>query len=394
MAGLSPCRDRTGISAYQSPVKQQSDGPGKRQGLGPTLLQRVERAWADLRRGLPVLVHAGADALLALPAESASLTALEGLSRLGPVRILVTTPRARTLKIRPYTDEAVAVAWEPSMGEHAVRQLADPTQDLANPLSGPFHALREPLPETALAVLALLKGAGLLPAAALVAGARTALGAAADRAGLLSLAAEDVLAYPAEALVRLEAIARAQVPLKGAEQCEVVAFRGGDGGPEQLAIVLGTPDRARPVLVRLHSACFTGDLLGSLRCGCGDQLREALRRLAGPEGGVLLYLAQEGRGIGLLNKLRAYSLQEQGFDTLEANERLGFAADERLFEVAAAMLGALGITRIRLMTNNPTKIEHLKALGIEIVERVPLVVSANDHNRRYLEAKAKSGHLL
>ncbi len=375
-------------------MKQQSDGPKRAQGLGPTLLQRVERARGDLRRGLAVLVHAGAEAVLALPAESASFEGLEGLSGLGPVRILVTTPRARTLKIRPYTDDAVAVAWEPGMGESTVRQLADPTQDLANPLSGPFHALREPLPAAACAVLALLKGAGLLPAAAVVSGARATLGAAAEEAGLLSLSAQDVLDYPEHALVRLEAIARAEVPLQGAGRCEVVAFRAGDGGPEQLAIIVGTPDHARPVLVRLHSACFTGDLLGSLRCDCGDQLREALRRMAGPEGGVLLYLAQEGRGIGLLNKLRAYSLQEQGFDTLEANERLGFAADERLFEVAAAMLGALGITRIRLLTNNPAKIEHLKALGIEVVERVPLVVSANDHNRRYLEVKAKSGHLL
>jgi GTP cyclohydrolase II len=211
---------------------------------------------------------------------------------------------------------------------------------------------------------------------------------------LLGLAAHDVQAYAERALSRLEAIARAHVPLEGAKQCEVIAFRAGDGGPEQLAIVIGAPDRARPVLVRLHSACFTGDLLGSLRCDCGGQLRAALRLMTGAEGGVLLYLAQEGRGIGLLNKLRAYSLQEQGFDTLEANERLGFAADERLFETAAAMLDSLGIARVRLMTNNPAKIEKLKALGIEVVERVPLVMPANVHNRRYLEVKAKSGHLL
>jgi GTP cyclohydrolase II len=332
--------------------------------------------------------------VLALPAESATSDALDGLSRLGRVLVLVTSPRAHTLKIRPYTEEAVAVALEPGMGADTVRQLADPTQDLANPLSGPFHALREPLPAPAPAVLALLKGAGLLPAAAILGGARAALDTIAERAGLISVSAQDVLNYPREALVRLEAIARAEVPLQGVERCEVIAFRASDGGPEQLAIVVGAPDHARPVFVRIHSACFTGDLLGSLRCDCGDQLREALRRMAGPEGGVLLYLAQEGRGIGLLNKLRAYSLQEQGFDTLEANERLGFAADERLFEVAAAMLRALGIARVKLMTNNPAKIEHLKALGIDVAERVPLIVPANDHNRRYLEAKSKSGHLL
>lgn len=375
-------------------MKQQSLDPKKAESLGPTQLQRVERARWDLRRGLAVLVHAGAEALLAMPAESVTQGALQGLSRLGAVRILVTTQRARTLKIRPYTDDAVAVALEPGVGADTVRQLADPTQDLTNPLSGPFHALREPLPASAPAVLALLKGAGLLPAAAVISGAHTSLGVAAEKAGLLRVAAQDVLSCPQETLMRLEVVARAQVPLQGAERCEVIAFRAGDGGPEQLAVIMGMPDHKRPVLVRLHSACLTGDLLGSLRCDCGDQLREALRRIAGSEGGVLLYLAQEGRGIGLLNKLRAYSLQEQGFDTIEANERLGFAADERLFEVAAVMLGALGIARVRLMTNNPAKIEHLTALGIEVVERVPLIVSANEHNRRYLEAKAKSGHLL
>jgi GTP cyclohydrolase II len=354
----------------------------------------VERARADLRLGLPVLVHAGADALLALPAESASSHALEALARLGPVRLLLSLPRARTLKIRTYTDDAVAVAWEPGMSAETVRQLADPTRDLGNPLSGPFRALREPLPPAAPAVLALLKGAGLLPAAAAVHGARAKLGTAAEKAGLLSLSAADVLAYAQRALQQLEAVARAHVPLQGAENSEVIAFRGGDRGSEHLAIIVGEADRAHPVLVRLHSACFTGDLLGSLRCDCGDQLREALRRMADAAGGVLLYLAQEGRGIGLLNKLRAYSLQEQGFDTLEANERLGFAADERLFETAAAMLAVLGIGKVRLLTNNPAKSDKLKTLGIDVVERVPLVIPANEHNRRYLEAKAKSGHLL
>lgn len=375
-------------------MKQQSDRRQQAKGLCPTPLQCVERAQSDLRRGLAVLVHAGTEAVVALPAESATSEATRALSELGPLRLLLTAPRASTLKIRPYTEEAVVVPWEPGMDEATVRQLADPTQDLAHPLSGPFHASRDPLPAPAPALLALLKGAGLLPAAVIVSGARDSLAAAVEGAGLLSLAAQDVLSYAEDALARLEAIARVHVPLAGAEQCEVIAFRAGDGGPEQLAIVIGAPDRARPVLVRVHSACFTGDLLGSLRCDCGDQLRAALRLMAGTEGGVLLYLAQEGRGIGLLNKLRAYSLQEQGFDTLEANERLGFAADERLFEIAAAMLDSLGIARVRLMTNNPAKIEKLKALGIEVVERVPLVVPANAHNRRYLEVKAKSGHLL
>jgi GTP cyclohydrolase II len=375
-------------------MRQQADKQDRAQGLAPTLLQRVERAQAELRRGLAVLITADKDATIALAAESATRGVLEALCKLGAPNILLTIPRARTLKIRLYTGEAVALPWTPDMDVATIRQLADPTLDLANPLSGPFRASRDPLPQAASAVLALLKGAGLLPAALIVSGRAVSLAKAARAARLLSVSTQDVMSYAGHALARTELIARAQLPLQGIERCEVVAFRSGDGGPEQLALVVEQPDLTRPVLVRLHSACFTGDLLGSLRCDCGDQLRESLRGMAAQGGGILLYLAQEGRGIGLLNKLRAYSLQEQGFDTMEANERLGFAFDERVFETASAILRSLGVTKVRLLTNNPNKIEKLRALGIEVVERIPIVTPANEHNRRYLEAKAKSGHSL
>jgi len=149
------------------------------------------------------------------------------------------------------------------------------------------------------------------------------------------------------------------------------------------------------VLVRLHSECFTGDLLGSLKCDCGDQLRGALALMAKEGAGILLYLAQEGRGIGLLNKLRAYALQDQGYDTMDANERLGFEVDERLFLVAAQMLKMLGVTSVRLLTNNPLKVESLAALGVPVVERVAHSFPSNPHNERYLAVKAeKGGHQL
>ena len=149
------------------------------------------------------------------------------------------------------------------------------------------------------------------------------------------------------------------------------------------------------MLTRLHSECFTGDLLGSLKCDCGQQLRGAIAEIAAAGGGILLYLAQEGRGIGLVNKLRAYALQDQGFDTVEANERLGFEADERLFLPAAEMLRRLGFAKVRLMTNNPDKVAALAGFGIEVVERVAHAFPANDHNAFYLSTKArKSGHIL
>jgi GTP cyclohydrolase II len=184
------------------------------------------------------------------------------------------------------------------------------------------------------------------------------------------------------------------VPLADAEDARIVAFRPRDGGGEHLAILIGRPADNLPPLVRLHSQCFTGDLLGSLRCDCGDQLRGAIREIAAGGGGVVLYLAQEGRDIGLVNKLRAYELQDRGLDTFDANEALGFDADERLFLPAAEMLRQLGIERIRLLTNNPDKMQALEAAGIAVIERVAHAFPANGHNERYLSAKARSGHLL
>ncbi|NQV22043.1 MAG: GTP cyclohydrolase II [Rhodospirillales bacterium] len=203
---------------------------------------------------------------------------------------------------------------------------------------------------------------------------------------------------PAEegpAAQRLTQVAASRVPLADAENARLIAFRPEDGGTEHFAIVIGDPSRSEPVLTRLHSECFTGDLLGSLRCDCGEQLRGAIREIAAGGSGVLLYLAQEGRGIGLINKLRAYQLQDQGFDTVDANLRLGFESDERLFLPAATMLRLLGFGKVRLMTNNPDKVSGLERWGVQVAERVPHAFPANDHNAFYLSTKAeKSGHLL
>lgn len=241
------------------------------------------------------------------------------------------------------------------------------------------------------AALALAKRARLAPAllvCELPSGSRSAL----QQEEVLCLRASEALPALAAQGRRLRQVGAASVPLAGHADCRVLLYREAEGEAEHVAVVVGRPDRGRPVDVRLHSACLTGDLLGSLRCDCGEQLRGAVAQLA-EGGGVLLYLAQEGRGIGLANKLRAYRLQDGGLDTFEADRHLGFAADQRDFGPAAAMLEHLGIARVRLLSNNPRKIDALRRAGIEVAERLPLTVPRNPHNARYIEAKqAQAGH--
>ena len=240
----------------------------------------------------------------------------------------------------------------------------------------------------AIAAVELCKLAGLLPAAILAA-------PDAQPSASAAVSVERVMAYRLLSPSTLRPVSEARVPLADAEEVRLIAFRPADTGPDQLAILVGEPEREAAPLTRLHSECFTGDLLASLRCDCGDQLRGAIRRMADEGSGVLLYLAQEGRGIGLTNKLRAYMLQDSGLDTVEANHHLGFGGDERDFWAAAAMLRQLGIERVRLLTNNPTKIAQLTQYGIEVAGRVPHVFEANAHNRDYLLTKAvRSGHML
>jgi GTP cyclohydrolase II len=379
------------------------DAPASNPGL-----VAVDRAVSELRRALPLVITGGAAGpLLVLATEYASAEGLALLERLAGARpaIAVTARRVEVLKLSPKGEDPVLLALSPHFDAALVQSLADPTGDLTNPLRGPLRRDAR-LPAAAdLAAVQLAKLAQLLPSALTVpvttAGAAPAWdGLEAGEAwaaahGLLSVSQGDVAAYAASAADGLVMVGDARVPLADAENTRIVAFRPRDGGIEHLAIVIGDPARSAPVLARLHSECFTGDLLGSMRCDCGEQLRGAIRAIAEAGGGVLLYLAQEGRGIGLVNKLRAYRLQDQGFDTVEANERLGFEPDERVFAAAARMLALLGFSQVRLMTNNPLKVSGLEGFGVSVVERVPHAFPANDHNAAYLNTKAtRSGHLL
>ena len=357
----------------------------------------LDRAIVALRRGEPVLLTGKDPALLVVAAEfvsDANLARLRAASS-GKLRIVLTRRRAVALGLarRDALSGAVSITLPADLTAAIIRNLADPAASLGAepPGLGPEPQLAE---GGELAAVALAKLAALLPAALVLPLAAAEAALARRRSDVAAVATAEILTRRA-ATGGLTRVAEARVPLADAEDARLVAFRPGDGGSEHLAILVGTPDPASPVLVRLHSACFTGDVLSSLRCDCGDQLRGAIAAIAAAGGGALLYLAQEGRGIGLVNKLRAYQLQDAGFDTLDANEQLGFDADERVYQPAAEMLRQLGFGTVRLLTNNPDKVAALERYGIRIAERVPHVFPANGHNERYLRTKAtRSGHLL
>ncbi|HTV43848.1 MAG TPA: GTP cyclohydrolase II [Stellaceae bacterium] len=355
------------------------------------------RAITALRRGESVLIRDDVLSVLAIAAELVSednLRRLRQASATAP-RVVLTRRRAVALGFASRQDlsGALTISVSPDMPAAVIRNLAEPGASLGAEPPG-FGSEPVVAKGGALAAVALAKLASLLPAALVL---RVGAAEAALLARRGNLAAIDAVAIFKRnaATAALTRVAEARVPLADAEHARLIAFRPGDGGVEHLAIVIGNPDPAEPVLVRLHSECFTGDLLASLRCDCGDQLRGAIATIAEAGGGVLLYLAQEGRGIGLVNKLRAYQLQDAGFDTLDANEQLGFDADERVYLPAADMLRQLGFATIRLLTNNPDKMAALQRYGIRVSERVPHVFPANGHNERYLRTKAtRSGHFL
>lgn len=347
----------------------------------------VARAIDAARRGWPIEI-AGADGALELLAiESADANRLTAFDAGGTAFVLLSAGRATTLKLANQRDAAdpvspVAVERSAWLDFDAATALADPQFDLATPLKGPFRSVPLAEQDAARAALELARIAGLLPAWF----ARVSH----DVSDAITPAA--IAAH--EDAGRLEIAARARLPVAGAEDTEIIAFRTPDAAGEHIALLIGQPNGAPP-LVRLHSECLTGDVLGSLKCDCGPQLHAAIHEIAASGWGILLYLRQEGRGIGLVNKLRAYALQDQGFDTVDANTRLGFAIDARDFRVAARMLRLLGQDRVRLLTNNPEKVAGLEGADVTVIERVPHHLPPNPHNERYLATKRdRTGHQL
>jgi GTP cyclohydrolase II len=354
--------------------------------MSPSLSQLIARARTDLRSGLPVVLT-GDGTWLAAAAEGLAPDTLIAFRALGAPVLALTTFRADTLKARAYDGDLARIALRSDMDATTIARLADPKDDLTRPMSGPFVTLRDGTSAPHRAALALLKSARLLPAA-IVVETDTVPG------DLTHLPLADLAEALSQAPDYREVVA-GRVPMELAKAGRVHVFRSRHGSGEHVAVEIGQPARNTPVLTRLHSACFTGDVLGSLKCDCGPQLHAALAAMGTAGAGILLYLDQEGRGIGLANKMRAYSLQDQGFDTVEANHRLGFKDDERDFRIGADILRKLGFSSVRLMTNNPRKVSNMEKCGITVVERVPLAVGRSAHNADYLDTKAKkSGHIL
>ena len=343
--------------------------------------RQAARAIDALRRGWPITVRHKDQILTVLAVETAQSVSDANA-------MLLSASRAATLKLtnqRAAADTGLPVLIKApaDLDLSLAVAVADPSLDLLYPMKGPFAALALDDGLSASAAIELARLAGLLPAFLVL-----------EDAGddPVYVSPHDVAAFDHSGALRIAA--RAKLPVAANSDAEIVAFRTAADASDHVALVMGNRDSSPPV-VRLHSECLTGDVLGSLKCDCGPQLHEALQQISDARWGILLYLRQEGRGIGLINKLRAYALQDQGFDTVDANTRLGFAIDARDFSVAAQMLKLLGVERVRLLTNNPEKVDGLQSAGVTVEERLPLKIVANPHNAHYLETKKnRTGHTL
>jgi GTP cyclohydrolase II len=343
----------------------------------------VERSLAELRAGRPVLIEEAGARALVVGVEDLNAERCADLEALAAGQGRLVLPAARLRHLGLTRKEAGAIAL-PRVEWPRIQSLALKIDGRIDAPVGPTTALDD-------AALELARLALVAPAVLVVEvpeGADLA-------ASILRVSSEAVRGFRAARVRDLRIVSRAPVPLEGATKTEFVIFRGGEGLRDQVAIIVGTPDLSGPVAVRLHSACLTGDLFGSLKCDCGDQLRGTVKYMAAHEGGILVYLDQEGRGNGIANKIRAYELQAQGYDTYDADEMLGFELDQRRFDFAAEMLRQLGVSHVRIMTNNPAKVAALRSAGLEVVSEQRVLGRATAENVRYLASKRdRAGHSI
>lgn len=344
----------------------------------------VSRGVAEFLARRPVMIAGGGETLLALPVEGLDARRLAEFTMLcAPAmpRLVITAHRAHALNLGAQAPVALSLDRQAD---------ASSILSLVSDIGVECDVETKPAGAVASAAIALVKLAHGLPAV-LVANAEPSVAAAHN---IVTVEADAVAQFRDEAIRTLTIASQADVPLDSSRQTQFVVFRDALG-TSQTAIIVGKPDLSKPALVRLHSACLTGDVFGSRRCDCGDQLNLAIKSIEAMGGGVVLYLAQEGRGLGLANKMRTYQMQDDGLDTVDANTTLGFDDDERDYGVAARMLQMLDCNRVILLTNNPHKLDGLAGYGIEIVGRMPIEAPVNADNVRYLTAKAeRAGHRL
>jgi GTP cyclohydrolase II len=360
---------------------------------GDLALVAVDRALGELRRGRAIVLReaAGKSWRLVVPLETAESALVVHVLALPGAALVVTGERAAALRVPCESDEVLQLSLPAGLAAQQLHELGAHWE-----ADGWREALGGMVPQAAcgdaicIAAVQLAKSAQLLPAL-LVSGLQTAPAPSSAQAVRI----DEIARYTQPAEQDVVRVSEARVPLREEQSSRLVLFRDRRDASEHVAVIVGNPDPQGIVPVRAHSSCFTGDLLGSLRCDCGEQLQTAVKRLHEEGGGVLLYLAQEGRGIGLANKLRAYQLQDDGLDTVDADRHLGFSADERSYAIAAAMLRQLGYTRIRLLTNSPHKVRELRARGIDVQEMESLLAPPNIHNERYIRTKReRAGHLI
>ncbi len=344
-----------------------------------------ERAVAELRSGRPVVVDdttGSRTAVLAVDgATPDTYTAFDAASK-GDLALSLTPTRARLLGLAAPRGARLDLAG------HAFDALAALSY---LPVAAPHTGAWSRGTERDAGGLQLARLGLLLPALLV----HDIAGAVSPFDGCTRISLDQIAQAAAHAGQGWELVARTHVPLREFGDAQFVVFRGGVALRDQVAIVIGTPDFSQPVPVRVHSSCLTGDLFGSLKCDCGDQLRKGLHTLAELGGGVLLYMDQEGRGTGIAAKMRAYGYQHDGLDTIDADAMLGFGPDERRYEGAAAMLRGLGVGQVRLLSNNPEKVDRLRAAGVEVIERLPVTGRITADNEGYLRTKAaRAGHAL
>lgn len=361
--------------------------------LIPKLAERMARIRSDLRMGLTCHISSDAGQAIVLAAQNITQARLDALSQLfGPPELVLTSRRAHAVLMGNMSDNPVRLIPPSNAKINWFQRIADAGCDSISMHKGPLDISTSEENSLSTLALTLVKFAELIPAAILF-----EMPLVVDLPNFLRpihVDTSEADAYFSQ-LPDLSVASSAPLPLQVHNAGQLHVFQDPNGIHEHMALEIGDPDVAQSVLCRIHSACFTGDVLGSLKCDCGPQLQTALLQMGNEGAGVLLYLNQEGRGIGLANKMRVYDLQSKGFDTVEANHKLGFEDDERDFRVASVMLRTLGFTRVRLLTNNPAKVDILREHGTNVTERLPLHVGENVHNHAYLAVKAKkSGHVL